>query len=343
MERRSVRESVTEKMLLLETIRKCKQEGRNGMGDCKCQENKISEAVCLENDRLSVKIKFHGAEMCSIINKENGKQYLWSGDPEFWGRTSPILFPFVGSLRNKEYRYKEKSYPMSQHGFARDMDFELTEQKQDEVWFRLEDTEETYEKYPFHFHLDIGYRLQENQITVLWRVKNLERRRDMYFSIGAHPAFACPLDIDNERSDYFLQFKDGDGECLPYFESRQLGSDGLVVSDTACYPSERGVRRIEEMLFDGDTLILENHQAKEISLLHPTKKPYVTVNFDTPLAGIWTPPKKNAPFVCIEPWYGRCDSSKFRGDLTRREWGNKLKPGEIFEASYSITIEKEIF
>ena len=318
------------------------------MEGCKCkQENGGQDhgqlhKVCLENDRLSVEVKLHGAELCSIINKANGKQYLWSGDPKFWGRTSPVLFPFVGGLRNKEYHYNGKCYPMSQHGFARDTDFELIEQKESEAWFRMSDTEETYEKYPFHFHLDIGYRLENNQVTVMWRVENTDHKNKLHFSIGAHPAFACPLNAGEERSEYFLQFQDGNGNDLDRVDCRGLGSEGLVISDMTTYQTPEGMCRIEEKLFEGDTMILENNQAKEISLLDPAKKPYVTVCFEAPLAGIWTPAKKNDPFVCIEPWYGRCDSAAFDGDLTTREWANELEPGEIFEANYRIIIEKQM-
>lgn len=91
-------------------------------------------------------------------------------------------------------------------------------------------------------------------------------------------------------------------------------------------------------LFDGDALILENHQAREVSLVNPAGEIYLTVSFDAPLFGIWSPPKKQAPFVCIEPWYGRADHEKFQGELDQREWGNELAPGETFEASYQIRI-----
>ena len=294
-------------------------------------------ALYLENDKMKVKVNIHGAELRSIYGKEKGCEYLWNADAKFWNRSSPVLFPFVGSLKEKKYIHNGKEYAMGQHGFARDMDFTVISQNESEVWFAVRDTEETYAKYPFHFELKVGYRLEGKEITVMWKVKNVNDS-DMHFSIGAHPAFFCPLNEGDKQSDYYIHFADKDGAALAKFQSTLLGDGGLVKSETEEYVTEEGRLPIHEHLFDIDTLILEHDQAKRIALVDGNKKEYLAVEFDAPVVGIWSPPGKCAPFVCIEPWYGRCDNVAFDGELKDREWGNILKAGEEFSAEYKILL-----
>lgn len=289
----------------------------------------------LENDRLKVTFRRKSAEMISIVKKETETEYLWCGDPKYWGWTSPILFPLVGGVRDQKYTYEGKTYPMKQHGFARNQEFSLVSRTEDTIWFSLEDTEETREIYPFAFRLEVGYVLSGSQIRVCWRVKNTDEKT-LYFSIGAHPAFMCPLAGKGEQSDYYMGFETEAGE-LTY----RLIDAGCGLIDEKEYPLtlENGMHQIGKHQFDQDALIMEHHQTEKMYLAGPDKKPYVTVDFDAPLFGIWSPAKKNAPFVCIEPWYGRSDLNTFHGTLEEREYGNQAEPGEVFERSYTITIE----
>ena len=142
----------------------------------------------LENENLKVEIDSFGAEIKSVKRKSDNFEYMWCGDKKYWGRTSPVLFPFVGAPKNKEYRYDGKTYTMGQHGFARDMEFTLEAQTEENISFVLTDTAETCEKYPFHFALHIGYELCKNEVKVNWTVENTDTK-ELYFSIGAHPAF----------------------------------------------------------------------------------------------------------------------------------------------------------
>ena len=294
-------------------------------------------AVFLENDNLKVKVNLHGAELRSIYEKEKELEYLWNADAKFWNRSSPVLFPFVGSLKDKKYTHDGKEYAMGQHGFARDMEFEVISQDEKEVWFSVNDTEETYAKYPFHFVLEIGYRLEESNLKVMWKVKNTNKG-DMYFSIGAHPAFFCPVHEGDKQTDYFIGLKDKDGKIVESFVNKLLADAGLTSARTEIREYKEGLIPVSEDLFDIDTLIIENDQVKRVSLLNSKKEEYVAVTFDAPLVGIWSPPRKNAPFVCLEPWYGRCDFEGFDGELKDREYGNTIGTGEVFEAEYTIEI-----
>ena len=159
----------------------------------------------LENDTLCVEIDSFGAELKSVKRKSDGKEYMWYADKKYWGRTSPVLFPFVGNCRNKEYRYGGKTYAIGQHGFARDMEHTMESRTEDTIWFSLHSNEETMEKYPFAFVLKIGYNLTGNELKVMWKVENPDTKT-LYFSIGAHPAFLCPFNGEENKLGYGLQF-----------------------------------------------------------------------------------------------------------------------------------------
>ena len=223
---------------------------------------------------------------------------------------------------------------MGQHGFARDMEFELVSQTKDEAWFSLKSNDETLAKYPFEFVLEIGYKLSGSEIKVTWSVTN-PAKKDLLFSIGGHPAFMCPVAEQGKQSDYYLKF-DTD-KAITY----GLICDGglLDKDDNLLKVDADGYCQIDEHMFDKDALIIENRQASKVSLCTPDKKPYLTVSFDAPLFGLWSPAGMGAPFICIEPWYGRCDRAGFAGELKDREYGNSLAQGEKFEKSYTIAIE----
>lgn len=282
------------------------------------------------NEQITIQVDSMGAEMKSLKKTTTGVEYMWEGNPSFWKRTSPVLFPIVGGLRNGEYIHNGKSYPMGQHGFARDMEFTLKSQTSREIWFSLKSDEETLKKYPYEFLLELGYELSESTVIVKWKVIN-PSAQDMYFSIGGHPAFRCPLAEDAKQADYRLMF---DAKEV----TAGILRNGLMSNETAVYTLDNGYMWITEHLFDNDALVIENDQAHKVALIKPDGSPYLTVSFEAPLFGIWSPPGKKAPFVCIEPWYGRCDAEDFTGIWEERKWGQHIAAGESFEASYQITV-----
>ena len=221
---------------------------------------------------------------------------------------------------------------MSQHGFARDMEFELTKQTDDELVFELRSTEDTFAKYPFHFGLEAGYRIDGSNLIVSWKVRNCDNK-EMFFSIGGHPAFMCPIKDGDKQTGYKILFDEKDTIIASV-----IGDHGTLSSRKKAYTLNNGYMNITVDLFDEDALIVEDNQAHKVSLCNQEGEPYLTVSFDAPLFGLWSPAKKNAPFVCIEPWYGRCDKDIFKGDLSQREWGNRLAPSQDFYAEYTISI-----
>ncbi len=285
----------------------------------------MSKRYSLENEHITIEVDAHGAELVSIKDRESGREYMWCGDAAYWGRVSPVLFPVVGNYKDHKTTYRDVTYESGQHGFARDMDFHLASKMDDELWFVLKDNAETMKKYPFHFSLLIGYRITGRNIRVMWNVMN-DDSRNMFFSIGGHPAFACPVDGCS------LEF-DVAGPLV----SGVIDDNGLLSERTKEFSLSNGKMALSHALFDEDALIFEN-QAHAVTLYGDDGVGILSVSFDSPLLGIWSPAGKNAPFVCIEPWYGRTDRSDFDGDLTTREWGNELKRSEVFNAHYDIRI-----
>lgn len=290
----------------------------------------------LNNGYLTIQVESKGAELKSVKDNGSGIEYMWSGEEKYWGKTSPILFPFVGTLKNGEYQYEGRTYKMSRHGFARDMEFDLKEQSDEKIIFSLNDNEETREKYPFCFTLEIEYKLECDILKVNWRVAN-RSDKTMYFSVGGHPAFACPPLEKQGRTECFIKFGDADEIKVTELDMES----GLLTGESRNLKLEEGYLQVAEDLFDKDALIIENNQTHQVSLCDSKRKAYLTMNFDAPLFGVWSVPDNNASYICIEPWYGRCDSHDFIGELKDRDWTNSLEPGEIFEHGYEI-IKHEI-
>lgn len=288
----------------------------------------------LENDKMQVEIESIGAEIKSAKRKSDNREYMWYADKKYWGRTAPILFPFVGGVKNKEYRYGGKTYPMGQHGFARDMDFTLKNRTEDTIWFYTTSTEETLENYPFSFCLHVGYALTENEVKVMWKVENTDSK-EMYFSIGAHPAFLCPINGEADKIGYGMKFGGKTNEIHHHGNT----PDGMAVMEDEILPLENGCVRFTPGFFDKCTYMVEGAQTDEVSLLDKEGNAYVTMFFDMPLFAVWSPEGKDAPFVCIEPWYGRCDAADFSGTLEEREYENALAEGGTFTADYRIRFE----
>ena len=286
----------------------------------------------LENDDLIVKVERHGAQLASIFDKKANREVLWGADPAVWNRHAPILFPFVGKSFDGKYHMDGKEYAMTAHGFARDLDFEPVMCDMDECWFRLTDSEATKNVYPFAFELEVGHRLNGRSVEVLWKVTNRESK-EMLFMIGGHPAFQVPqgktiydysLEFSPKRKSVHYQAPNADG-----FVEEEL-SGNLALTD--------GRVKITKGFFDTAlTYIFDQGQIDQISLL-VDEKPYVTVACPGfPMVGVWTI-EATHPFVCLEPWYGRCDKQGWNGELVNRDGVEKLEAFSEWEKSYQIII-----
>ncbi|AWK05448.1 aldose epimerase [Flavobacterium crocinum] len=278
----------------------------------------------ISNSKLSASIKHAGAELFSIKDNQN-KEYIWEGNPDFWGKHSPVLFPIVGTLKNNTYIINGKEYQLPRHGFARDMEFALLDKTENSAVFSLKSSEETLEKYPFEFELQLIYTLNENSLILKYNVVN-KGNKQMPFSIGAHPAIALPGNFD----DYALQFEKE--EELKYY----LLENDLISSKTKILETSNNVVPLNYELFKNDALIFKTLNSKSLTILK-NSKPYTKVDYQNfPSLGIWT--KENAPFICIEPWLGYSDTDENTGDLHQKEGILILDESKNFTAEFSITI-----
>lgn len=293
--------------------------------------------IQIQNEKLLVEISTLGAEVKRVYHLGHEIDYLWDSNPSFWAKSSPILFPIVGRLAKNQYLYDGKSYSLSQHGFARDLEFELVEQGSDTVWFELKANDVTREMYPFDFVLRIGYVLEDETLAVKWQVLN-HNEEVMPFSIGAHPAFSTKLASDDEYSDYYLHFETNEGISTYLFDNET----GRVYEEKEQIIDKLKLLPLSKELFEEyPTLIIENEAAITLRCYNHERE--VVVRFDGfPYVGIWSPINalgEIADFVCIEPWYGVADTVGEPQELMSKKGIQVIEPHSMFEASYSMTFK----
>jgi galactose mutarotase-like enzyme len=277
----------------------------------------------ISNSILTAEIKHTGAELCSLKDNSN-KEYIWNGNSEFWGKHSPVLFPIVGTLKDNTYKYNNSEYQLSRHGFAREMEFELIEKQENSAVFSLVSSQETKEKYPFDFDLHLIYTLENKSLKIEYKVFNKGESK-MPFSIGAHPAFDLPGNFEN----YSLAFEEKD--TMDYY----LLEDGLISNTTKTISLDQNKLHLNYKLFENDALVFKNITSKSVTILE-NSTPFLKVSYPNfPDLGIWTP---NAPFICIEPWFGYSDTMSQFGNLFEKEGIQILNSNETFHSEFNIEI-----
>ena len=282
--------------------------------------------VELKNELLTIQVAEKGAELQSVKDND-GKEYMWQAGPQ-WNRHSPILFPIVCSVNNDTYTVDGKDYHLPRHGFARDMMFTVVSLTSEKVTMALHDSEETLKVYPYRFNLAVTYRLEGNKVHVIWHVENTDTK-EIHFQIGGHPAFNMPsgklegmIKLDNEEPmDMLKSYADGSVELVEV----PLEADS-------------GIMEINNNFFRADSVKIHKSQTHRAMLIDTNGEPAVTVDYKAPVCAFWSPYDKQAPFVCIEPWYGIGDPRGFKGEFKDKPMMNHLQPGASFMSKYTITI-----
>lgn len=273
----------------------------------------------IENDYLTAQIDTLGAQLCSLVLKEDGHEYIWQGDPAVWSGRAPVLFPVIGQLKNDEYLYGGRTYPMKKHGFARKLSFEAEVTEKSRAVFLLKASEETRASFPFEFELEVCYELVGRALKCTQKVTDTDPKT-MFFSLGAHPGFNCVI-----------------GDCLEFdedetgLECEKIDRDNILIDKKFPVPLEDGKRiRLTEHLFDDDALILGDLNSTVVTLLADGGERTVRFDFgDVPYLGIWAKP--NAPYVCIEPWYGINDELVGYSDISDKRGIISLATGDETE------------
>lgn len=286
--------------------------------------------VTLKNDKLTVTIKTAGAELTSIKSNANQLEYLWQGG-DIWNRHAPLLFPIVGRLENNTYTIGKDEFQMSQHGFARDMEFEDETESDTVASFVLRSDTETLEKFPFKFELRCIYILKGNQLTVRREVFNIDNKT-ILFSIGEHPGFNCPWKTGEKYEDYYLEFSQKETAGIVVLD------EGLQTDKTTPYLKNESVIPLTKTLFDKDALVFKNLKSTSISLKNKVNKHSITMDFKGyPFLGIWSKPGTDK-FVCLEPWQGIADTKGKNSEFKNKEGIIQLDPFMEFACQYTLTI-----
>ncbi len=285
----------------------------------------------ISNHSLQLVLSDIGAELQSI--EKDGREYLWNGDPQYWPERSPILFPYVGRFTEGKYRLGGREYEMEIHGFAKKYPYRVAEQKEDSITFELRDHTETYQIYPYHFILQVTYRLQDNTIAITYRVFNASPDT-MYFGIGGHPGFRVPLEEGLTFSDYYLEFS---GTSCP----ERIGHTPACFLSGINQPfplEDNRILRLYHKMFDEDAIVFRN-MADEVTLKSEKGMRRVTVSYpNMPYLGLWHAPKTEAPYLCIEPWTSLpsrqniVEEFRYKSDLIR------LAPEKQYRNTWNITI-----
>lgn len=284
----------------------------------------------LKNKFLTVKVNSFGAELCSVISNETHIEYIWQADESIWARHAPNLFPIVGKLKNGAFTFQSRSYQLPQHGFARDNDFVCVEQSDNELVFELSSNNETLQVFPFVFRFQITYTLKGNSVDVNYFVFN-PGSTDLFFSVGAHPAFNCPLEKIENFDDYELVFPGKHSLVI------NILNDGLTTANTKHINLAQNKLLVYRALFDNDAMVFMDKQIDEVRLVSQKSKHGVSLrSIDWPYFGIWT--KKNSDkFICLEPWFGIADDEHADGDITKKKGIIKLETKKQFNCSFDIS------
>ncbi|MBD5238575.1 MAG: aldose 1-epimerase family protein [Bacteroidales bacterium] len=290
--------------------------------------------VEIKSGGMSATISSLGAELTSL--KRDGIEYLWQGNPDFWAGQSPLLFPTTGRCWDNHYRHEGQEYSLDIHGFARFREFTLVDSKEDSATFALHSDEATLAVYPFPFFLFVTYKVDGKKLTVEWMVRN-QGEKDMFFQIGAHPAFNLPdFDPADEVRGYFQFETDGEIDYLIPLEK------GCVKPDEPhrLELDAEGMMPITAKTFDIDTYVIDSTNISACTLLTPERLPWLTVRFHMPILSLWAPTinHPDCPFVCIEPWCGSCDTVGYEGEFGDRRIMNRLVPSQHFLTSYTIEL-----
>ena len=286
----------------------------------------------IQNDYLKVTINELGATLWSIQDS-SGHEYLWQGEPQYWKNRAPNLFPYIGRMMEGKYILDGKTYEMNIHGFARDMVFEAEQISKEHIVFRIQDTPETYQQYPYKFAFSVVYRLEGKKIITSYDVMNMDDK-PMYFGVGGHPGFYVPMDEDTKFEDWYLEF-----ETKEDVKQVEMSVNVLVTERLLDFVLESGVKLpLEHHMFDNDAIVLTN-VSPCVTLKSDKSHRAIRVEYPhMPYVGFWHMPKTDAPYICIEPWSSLPSREGIVEDLATHPSLISLDAGLEYENQYVIEV-----
>ena len=289
----------------------------------------------IKNGKSQATVNTMGGEMVSF--QREGLEYVWVGNPDFWSGHAPVLFPTVGSLKNRETEIAGRVYPMKKHGFARKTEFALKDITADRAVFSLKSNPETKISYPFDFELQIVHTVSENSFQTEYKVINTDKT-DILFGIGGHAGFNCPLFEDTRFSDYTIRFEKA--EDGPFYYTRTEDCDGVIHREDRVPALEgKNELQLDYSLFDRDVLVIDQLKSRSLKLICTKNNKGIEfiMNGFTSM-GVWSTPVKKAPFICLEPWTVNPDFSDASGRFSEKPGITSLAPGGVFSVSYEAIV-----
>ncbi len=276
----------------------------------------------IENEFLTCEVDDMGAQLHSLKAKENGTEYIWQGNPDVWYGQAPVLFPIIGQLINDKYFYNGVEYTMPKHGLARKLLFKVKECESAKAVFSLESDENTLKSYPFDFEYLVSFELKDKALVNTMTVVN-KTKGEMYFSVGAHPAFNCNVgDV--------IEF-----EQPETLETERIDKENLIIPEKFTFMENDKSFVITKEVFEPDALILSDIKSEKLTIKGENE---IEFTFGKcPFLGIWAKP--GAPYVCIEPWYGVNDGREVKKDISEKRGIQRLGEGETFEFSWIAEIK----
>ena len=281
---------------------------------------------------MKVSVLEKGAELCSILNKKNNREYIWQANPDVWGSHAPNLFPVIGVLKEGNFKHEGKNYQMPKHGFIRNNEnIRLKERSDNQLVFELLYSEETLKIYPFKFDFRIAFTLNGTELEVNHHIINLDDK-PILFSLGGHPAFNIQHFEGEKIEDYMLEF-----DTNMDLQTHILNKEGLVSSQTENILDNDRKLNLTNTIFNKDALIFTKIPSKKVSLTSRKNGKILTMEYDDfENLGIWAKP--GAPYVCIEPWLGIADLEDTNQELENKEGIIKLPVKQEYNAFYTIHI-----
>lgn len=289
----------------------------------------------IRNSFLEIGVKNPGAELCHIKGVKSNLQFMWDAKPNIWGSHAPNLFPIIGALKDDSFIFKGESYHLPKHGIIRNNSkVYLVEKTENKLTFGLDYDKDTLEQYPFKFEFRISFTLNDHRISINHSIKNLDSE-PLYFSLGGHPAFRCPVFNGESYDDYFLEF-----ETKEQSKTHLINPEnGLISNRTKPILKNTKTLQLSHALFNDDALIFKDIISRSVQLKSKKHGTLLTVSYpDFNYLGIWAKP--DGDFVCIEPWLGIADHEDHDQDFKTKEGILKLDAYDLFEAAYHIEINK---
>jgi galactose mutarotase-like enzyme len=266
-----------------------------------------------------------------VFDKAAQLEHLWQADAAIWPWHAPNLFPVVGQLINDELLVDGEAYHIARHGFARHSEFVLLESDEEHATYSLPNSEHTVHVYPYKFDFQVLYALIDNALRLTYKLISHDKK-NIYFSVGGHPAFNVPFYPGENYEDYYLEF-----ETEEKLVTHSITTEGFFSGETHPIPTPNNKLYLTRHLFDNDALVFKDLKSREVCIKSDKHNKSVSVEFPHfNYLGIWA--KTGANFVCIEPWLGCADTAGKHVDISRKEEIQKVKPGHVFEAAFFISI-----